>query len=146
MKYRLELDIETPRTRVVELFLDPGNLSDWQPDLVSFEPVSGEAPRAVGAVNRQIHKMGRREVVMTETITEHDYPERFSAIYEADKVWNLIENRFTELGPDKTHWVLDCEFKCGGMVRLMALFFPGMFRKQTMKFMKMFKEFAESAG
>jgi len=146
MKYRLELDIETPRTRVVELFLDPGNLSDWQPDLVSFEPVSGEAPRAVGAVNRQIHKMGRREVVMTETITEHDYPERFSAIYEADKVWNLIENRFTELDAGRTHWVLDCEFKCGGIVRVMAVLFPGMFRKQTMKFMQMFKGYVENAG
>ena len=145
MPYRLELDLDLPRTRVVELFLDPGNLSDWQPDLVSFEHVSGESPRAVGAKNRQVHRMGRREVEMIETITEHDYPERFSATYEADKVWNLIENRFTELGPEKTRWVLDCEFKCGGMVRVMAFLMPGMFRRQTMKFMEMFKDYAERA-
>ena len=146
MKYRLELDLDVPRTRVVELFLDPGSLSEWQPDLVSFEHVSGEAPRAVGAVNRQVHRMGRREVVMTETITEHDYPERFAATYEADKVWNLIENRFTEASAGTTRWILDCEFKCSGFVRVMAALFPGMFRKQTEKFMRMFKEFAENGG
>lgn len=146
MKYRLELDIDRPRGRVVELFLDPGSLSAWQPDLVAFEAMSGPDPRAVGAKNRQVHRIGRREVDMVETITEHDYPERFSATYEADKVWNLIENRFTELGPDKTHWVLDCEFRCGGMVGVMAFFMPGMFRRQTLKFMHMFKDYVESAG
>lgn len=143
MQYRLEIDIDRPRAHVVELFLDPGHLQAWQPDLVSFEPIAGADPRAVGARNRQVHRMGKREVEMVETITEHDYPERFAAIFEADKVWNLIENQFTEQGPDRTHWVLDCEFKCGGMVRILAFLFPSMFRKETMKFMRMFKDYVE---
>lgn len=150
MQYRLELDLDLPRTRVVELFFDPGNLSSWQPDLVLLEAISGPGPRAVGARNRQVHRMGRREADRVETITAHDDPEWFSAIYEADKVWTLIENRFTELDADRTHWVLDCAFKCGGMVRIMAALFPalfpGMFRRQTLKFMRMFKDFAERTG
>jgi hypothetical protein len=143
MRYQLELDIDLPRARVIELFLDSDNLTKWQPDLVSFEHVSGE-PREVGAKNRQIHKMGKREVEMIETITARNFPEEFSATYEAHKVWNLIENRFIENGPEKTHWILDTEFKCGGMVRIMALLMPGMFKKNTFTFMNRFKDFAEN--
>ena len=55
--------------------------------------------------------MGRREVEIIETITVHNYPEEFSATYEADKVWNLIENRFFDVGECKTRWILDGEFK-----------------------------------
>lgn len=146
MKYQLELDIEQPRDRVIEMFLDPDNLQKWQPDLVSLESISDGDPRAVGAKCRLVHRMGKREVVMIETITVYNPPEEFSATYEAHKVWNLIENRFFEAGPDKTRWVLDCEFRCGGIVRIMAIVMPGMFRKQTMKFMQQFKAFAESRG
>ncbi len=146
MRYRLELDINAPRGRVVDLFLDPGNLSAWQPDLVSFEAISGTDPRALGAKSRQVHKMGKREVVMVETITVHDYPERFAATYEADKVWNLVENRFVAQDGGKTRWIVDNTFRCGGVVRIMAVLFPGMFRKQTMAFMQRFKDFVESGG
>lgn len=145
MQYRLELDIDRPRQRVVELFLDPANLARWQPSLVSFEPL-GDGARQVGARSRQVHTMGRRTVEMIETITVHDYPDRFSATYEADGIWNLIENRFLETDANRTHWVLDTELRCTGLiVRLMTVFAPGLFRRQTLTFMKHFKEFAEAA-
>ena len=146
MQYRLALDIDAPRARVVELFLDPGTLSAWQPDLVSFETISGTDPRAVGAKSRQVHKTGKSEVVMVETITVHDFPERFAASYEADKVWTLVEPRFTEVDAGTTRWIVDNTFKCGGVVRLMAVLFPAMLRKQTLTFMQRFKDYVESAG
>ena len=46
MRYELELDIDLPRERVVELFLDAENLPKWQPDLVSFEPLGEGDARA----------------------------------------------------------------------------------------------------
>ena len=143
MRYRLELDIDLPRERVIEIFLDPENLRKWQPDLLSFEPISGSDPRDVGAKSRQVHRMGKREVEIIETITARNYPDEFSAIYEADKVWNLVENRFVDVGERKTRWILDSEFKCSGLAGLMAFFMPGMFKKQTWTFMNRFKEFAE---
>ena len=146
MRYQLELDINAPRERVIGLFLDPDNLAKWQPDLVSFESLSDADPRAVGAKSRQIHRMGKREVEMIETITVHDYPDEFSAAYEADKVWNENANRFVELGDDKTKWIVDSEFKCSGFVGLLAFLMPGMFRKQTLTFVNRFKEFAENTG
>ena len=145
MRYQLELDIELPRERVIELFLDAQNLSKWQPDLVSFEHIEGVEARRVGAKSRQVHKMGKREVEMIETITAHNYPDEFSATYEADGVWNLIENRFVDVGGRKTNWILDSEFKCSGIMRIIAFLMPGMFKKQTFTFMRRFKEFAENA-
>ncbi len=147
MRYQLELDIDRPRERVVELFLDPDNLTKWQPDLVSVERISGDGPRDVGAKTKQTHKMGGRDVEVIETITAHNYPDEFSATYESDGVWNLIENRLLEAGAERTHWILQSELKCSNFVmRLMTIFLPGMFKRQTLTFMKRFKEFAESSG
>lgn len=146
MRYQLDLDIDAPRDRVVALFLDPENLTKWQPDLVSFEPLGDGDPRAVGAKSKQIHRMGKRQVEMIETITAHNHPDEFSATYEADKVWNQNTNRFVDLGDGKTKWIVDSEFRCSGFVGLLAFVMPGMFRKQTLKFMRQFKDFAESEG
>lgn len=146
MRYQLELEINAPRERVVELFLDPDNLQQWQPDLVSFEQIGSGAPREVGAKSKQVHRMGKREFETIETITVHSPPEEFAAIYEAEGVWNLISNRLTETAEGTTRWVLDSHFKFSSlMMKLMALLLPGMFKKQTLTFMQRFKEFAEKS-
>lgn len=145
MRYRLELDIDLPRERVIELFLDTRNLPEWQPDLVRFEHLGPGEAREVGAKSRQVHKLGRRRVEMIETITVHNNPDAFSATYEADGVWSLIEHRFVDVGESKTRWILDSEFKCSGIARPMAFFMPGMFKKQTLTFMNRFKDFAETS-
>ena len=111
MRYQLELDIELPRERVLELFLDPESLHQWQPDLVSFEPLGDGDPRDVGAKSRQVHKMGGREIEILETITVRDDPEKFAATYEADKVWNLVENQFLDDGGQRTRWILESDAK-----------------------------------
>ena len=90
--------------------------------------------------------MGKREVETIETITAHNYPEEFSAIYETDGVWNLIENRFFEISEHQTKWIVDSECRPSGIVmKIMAVIMPGLFKKQTLTFMQQFKEFAESA-
>lgn len=144
MKFQLELEIDQPRNRVVALFLDPANLKAWQPDLLSHEQIDGGDPAAVGARSRQIHRYGRQRVEMIQTITRNEYPEAFGAIYEADGIWNLIENRFVDLYGTRTRWEIDAEFRCSGViVKLMTIFAPGMFRRQTMTFMQRFKAFVE---
>lgn len=144
MKYTLDIEIDLPRAKVVELFDNPDNLKKWQLDLVSFEHLSGD-PGQVGAKSKLLHKMGKREVEMIETVTSRNLPDEFSGTYEAKGVWNLVENRFVEVDENKTKWILDTEFKCSGFMRIMALLMPGMFKKQSFKFMQQFKEFAERA-
>ena len=146
MHYQLELEIAAPRGRVVALFLDPDNLQHWQPDLVSFKQIDSGVPRVVGAKSKQIHRMGKREIEIMETITVHSPPEVFAATYEAEGVSNLISNRFTETADGTTRWVLDAQCKFSSLtVKLLAWLMPGMFRKQTRTFMQRFKEFAENS-
>ena len=104
MEYTQEIEIALPRSRVVELFDDPENLPKWQEGLQSFELVSGEAGQ-VGAKSRLVYKQGRRTIELIETIIRRDLPDAFDGAYEARGVYNLSENRFTEIGPDRTKWV-----------------------------------------
>ena len=147
MRYQLELQIEETRDRVVELFLDPENLKKWQPSLVRLEPIGDGGFRGVGAKTKQLHRMGRREVEMIATITVDNPPSEFSATYEADDVWNLIENRFIDISPDQTKWILTSDFRSSSvMMKIMMVFFPGMFKKQTQTFMNYFKDFVEAGS
>lgn len=143
MKYTTEIEIDLPRARVIELFDDSDNLSKWQPDLISFEHESGE-PGQVGARSRLNYKMGKRECEMVETITRRDLPDEFCGTYEAKGMWNQVENRFVELGPNRTQWICISEFVGTNlMMKTMLLLMPGMFKKETAKFLGLFKTFAE---
>ena len=144
MEYTLELEIDLPRDRVIELFDSTENLKEWQKGLVSFEHMSGE-PGQEGAKSKILYKMGKREVEMIETITHRNLPDEFFGTYETKGVWNRIENRFMEAGPNKTKWVFTSEFQCSGFLKIMAFFMPGMFKKQSKEFMEDFKTYAEAA-
>lgn len=143
MEYTLEIDIHQPLKKVVELFNRSSNIKKWQPELLSFELLSGEEG-AVGAESKLIYKMGNNEIEMTEVITINDLPEKFAGVYETDNVWNLVENSFVAIDDSNTRWICKNEFKCTGFVKLMALIMPGMFQKQSSKHLEQFKKFAES--
>lgn len=146
MRYEIELFVEAPRERVLELFLDVKNLKKWQPSLVSYESLS-DGSLEVGAKSKQLHRMGNREVEMIQTITVNDYPNDFHATFEAKDVWNLIENRFAEEGEYRTRWNLTSDFRSTSfMMKAMMLLFPGMFKRQTHEFMHHFKNFVESTS
>lgn len=146
MHYQLELEIEAQRDRVVELFLDADNLKNWQPSLVRFEVISAGEFRGVGTQSKQLHRMGTREVDMLATITVDDFPDEFAATFEADDVWNLVTNRFTDQAEGGTLWTLTSDFRSSKWwMMLLMLVSPGLFKKQTQEFMANFKEFAESS-
>ncbi|WP_394174184.1 SRPBCC family protein [Thalassotalea litorea] len=143
MKYTLEIDIALPVDRVIELFDNPHNLKKWQPDLISFETISG-VPGEEGTESRLLYRMGNKEIAMTETITVKQLPQQFSGVYETDNVWNLVDNTFIPLSENQTRWIVKNEFKCSGFVKLMMMLMPGMFKKQSNRYMEQFKEFAET--
>lgn len=146
MRYTTEIEIDLPRARVIELFDDQENMFKWQPELVSFEHQSGE-PGQVGATSRLVYKMGKRDCEMIETITRRELPDQFDGTYQADGMFNSIENRFEELGADRTRWVCVSEFVGQKFaMKAMLLLMPGAFKKETMKFLQRFKAFAEGEG
>ena len=143
MKYEVEVEINLPRERVIELFNNPDNMKCWQPGLISFEHLSGETGQ-VGAKSQLHYKMGKRDIEMIETITVNNLPHEFSGTYEAKGVWNHVQNYFMELDDNKTLWKSVNEFKCSGFMKIMVYLMPGMFKKESCKYLLNFKEFAES--
>jgi len=144
MKYIHSIDINLPREKVIELFDNPDNMKHWQPGLISYEHIEGDQGKP-GAKMRLNYKIGRREVEMIETILIHNLPGELSGTYEAKGVWNKIKNTFTEKDPWTTTWKAENEFKFKGFMKIMATLMPSAFKKQSYKYMKFFKEFAEKS-
>jgi len=142
MKYTIETTIDLPLDTVIALFDNQENMKHWQPELQSFEHLSGD-PGQVGAKSRLLYKMGKREVEMIETITVRNLPDEFSGTYEANGVLNIQKNIFKEEN-GKTHWISECEFRMSGFMKIMGWFMPGAFKKQSRKYMDQFKAFAEN--
>jgi hypothetical protein len=144
MKYQVEVGLDLPRKRVIDLFDSFENLKKWQPGLKSVEHMNGEVGHP-GAKSKLFYDMNGRKIEMIETIIERDLPDVFSGTYDAKGVHNIVENRFIEDGADKTRWVIDTEFQFSGLMKLMGFFMKGAFPKQTLDNMNNFKTFAESA-
>lgn len=143
MKYTSEIEINLPVNKVIELFDNPDNISKWQPNLLSFKHLSGTSGQE-GAKSKLRYKMNNSEIEMIETITKRNLPDEFSGTYEAKGVFNIVKNKFVDLGNLKTKWIVENEFRLSGFMRLMGLLMPGAFRKESFKIMKQFKDFAES--
>lgn len=143
MKYTEEILIDLPLERVIALFDNADNLAKWQPGLVSFEHQSG-TPGQSGAKSKLVYQMGKRRIEMIETITENRLPEAFNGTYEAKNVMNWVNNSFKAIGPNQTRWTSENEFKFGGFMKIIGFLMPKAFPKETCKYMKQFKEFAEA--
>ena len=84
--------------------------------------------------------MEKREIIIVETITVKNFPDEFSAIYESKGVWNEVKNFFLEVDENTTKWVSENEFRCSGYMKLFAFLMPGLFKKESLKYLKYFAE------
>jgi hypothetical protein len=143
MKYTMDIEIEKSVDEVIALFDNPENMNKWMEGLQSFEPLSG-TPGQPGAKSRLKFKMGKREVEMIETITVRNLPDEFTGTYEAKGVFNIVKNKFVKVTDTKTKYITEQEFHFKGFMKLIAFLMPGAFKKQSLKYLKDFKEFAEN--
>ncbi len=141
--YTVEIEIELPRDRVIDLFDNPDNLFKWQTGLQSFEHLSGE-PGHEGATSKLVYLSGKHRIELIETITKRNLPDEFNGTYAWNGGRNTLINRFIELGAERTKWESTCEYEFSNlMMKLMGWLFPGKFREQNLMFMRDFKAFAE---
>jgi len=144
MKFQGSIDINKSRDTVVALFADPQHLKEYQDGFVRKELVNGKEGKD-GAVSKMYYKYGSRDMELTETITANRLPESFDASYHHKHMDNTMKCTFTSLADDKTRYGYEFEYTRINwfMPKLMAILFPGMYRKQGEKWMRQFKEFAE---
>lgn len=144
MKFTIEIIINLPVQRVTELFDNPDNLKHWMTGLESFEHISG-SPGEPGAKSKLIFNHSGRKMVMIETITEKNLPENFAGTYETKGMLSINKNSFVAIAADKTKLISEQDFQLSGMYKLLGWLFPGSFKKQSLKFLTAFKEFAEKS-
>ena len=142
MKYTVEIEINAPLATVVELFDRPANMSQWMPNLTGIETLSGTAGH-VGAKSKMSFNNGRS---MEETVLLRNLPEEFTASYEFQGLTYVVQNHFYGLPRDKTRYVSVQDFRLKGWMKLMGALMPGVFRKESMKHMVMFKAFVERSA
>ena len=109
------------------------------------ELVSGQMGQE-GAVSKMYYKFGKRDMELTETVTKNRLPDSFEAFYHHQHMDNTMKCRFVPLDDNKTRYEYEFEYTriSWVMPKLMAILFPGMFRKQGEKWMRQFKAFAET--
>jgi len=143
MKYTCEIIIDLPRTEVIRKMDNAENMKHWQKGLVGHEFLSGEHG-ADGSTMKLEYLLGKREMVLTETIIANKFPDVFHATYDAKGVHNIQKNYFEEVDSSTTKWISECEFQFSGFgMKLMGTIMPGVFKKQSKGYMTDFKNFAE---
>lgn len=143
MKYKVEINIDLSRQRVIELFDSVENMYKWMKGLQDVKHIEGE-PGQVGAISELHFKMGKREMIMIETITKRNLPDEFYGTYKMGTTLNIQRTRFVETSENSTKMISENEFQMKGAFKVLGWIMPGLFRKQTEKYLTDFKNFAES--
>ena len=142
MKYQSSIEIELPIDEVVAKYDNEENLYKWMEGLQSIEHLSG-TPGEPGATSKIVFQMGKRRIEMIETVVRRNPPEDFTMTYDAKGVHNIVKTSFEKISDNVTKCINDQEFQMKGMMKIMAILMPGAFKKQSMKILTAFKNFAE---
>lgn len=142
MKYTTEIVIDLPREEFIKKMDNPENMKHWQRGLIKYEHLS-QNPGQEGARMSLSYKMGKREMEMVETIIKRNLPKEMHTTYDTKGVHNIQKNYFRE-EDGKTRWISESEFQFSGFgMKLMGILMPSAFKKQSLKYMQDFKNFAE---
>jgi len=141
MKFTCSININKPKLEVVKHFEDPEALKQSQKGFQSIEHLSGNKGEA-GAKSKLIYK----KFDLIETIIHNKLPDEFYAKYEHKSMVNTMRSKFTLLNENETKLTTEIEYTMfkGFVVKLMAKFFPGMFKKQVNKWLTRFKKYTEN--
>ncbi|MEP5945301.1 MAG: SRPBCC family protein [Balneola sp.] len=144
MKHSGSIVINNPIEFVARLFADPTNLKEYQDGFKRKELISGESGKN-GAVSKMYYDDGKRKMELTETITSNNLPHSFEAFYHHKHMDNTMKCNFTALDENSTRYDYEFEYTRIDWVmpKLMAVLFPGMYRKHGDKWMQQFKDFVE---
>lgn len=144
MKYKCTVDINSPMDKVVSLWEDEGLFKNWQDGFQSITLLEGEKG-AIGSKSRILLQDGKRKMELIETIISNDLPNEKKGLYEHIHMTNTQTTKFEELSENTTRYTSEVEYTKfnGFMPKMMAKLFPGMFKKQSQKWMDQFKQFAE---
>lgn len=145
MKFKGEIKIDRPVELVSKLFVDPNHIGKYQEGFIKKELQKG-VQGTPGAISKLYYQNGKHQMELTETIVANELPFFFEAFYSHKHMDNTMKCEFEALGENKTLYKTYVEYTRIDWVlpRLMALLFPGMFKRPARKWMENFKRFVET--
>lgn len=143
MKYTLDILIKAPLDICIKKFDTTENLKHWQRGLISVEHVSG-TPRAFGSKMKMYFKIGKHHMPVIETITYKKLPNEVHGTYTTKGMDTIQENYFVATSDNFTKWVSTNELMpLNFKTHLMLWLMPKTFKKQSLLYMKDYKNFVE---
>lgn len=143
MEYSLETIIKVPLNDFANKYWNVDSRYHWQRGLISLEHISGD-PGKEGSKMKMTYKMGKRLMVIIETVDKSTYPKEYHARYHTKGMDNLQQNYFEQTSEGHTKWISKNTFyPLNFTMRLFSVFMPRAFKKQSKLYMKDFKSFAE---
>jgi uncharacterized membrane protein len=145
MKYTCTIEINLPINEVVKLWSNTAYFNQWQDGFQSIKLISGR-PGTIGAKSKILLQHGKRKMELLETIISNKLPTEKKALYEHLHMTNTQSSQFESINESKTRYISKVEYtKFNGVLpKLMSIFFSGVFKKQSQKWMNQFKYFAEN--
>jgi len=144
MKFTCSVVILKPLKDTIAIWSNPDLLKEWQDGFLSLELIEGDAEQA-GSKSRMLYKLGRGQMEIIETILLSDLPREMKGLYEHKSMTNTMHNKFKAISEHACQWSAEIHYtKFNGLMpKLMSKLIPGMFKKQTQKWMNQFSSFAE---
>lgn len=147
MKFSGSIIIDQPKDLVTAYFANPAYLKEYQDGFVKKVLEKGEQGND-GAISTMYYQSGKHKMELTETIVSNQLPDSFEAFYSHKHMDNTMKCRFTSLENGSTRYDVAVEYTRINWVmpRLMAMLFPGMYKRPARKWLDNFKRFVEAQG
>ncbi len=144
MKYTVQIIINKPVQSCFFLLDAHENMKHWQVGFESFEHISGD-PGTVGAKMKLNYNFGNRKMSLIETVTSKEKEKLFHFNFDSSGMHNIQENYFEAIDDNTTKWISKNQFLPTNFgMRIMLLLMPKTFKKQSLKYLTDFKNFAEN--
>ncbi len=142
MKYSISNTINKPLAEVIEKFSDPEGIKHWMEGLQKIENLSG-TPGEVGAKSDIYFLHKGKEMIIKETILEQNLPHQIKFAYVSPMGYNEVEMQFEKLSENSVKQINNSYFELKGMMKIMGPLMKVFFKKQSMKYLNGFKQYAE---
>jgi len=144
MKYTCTIEVALNREDCVQLWLDESKFGEWQDGFQHKKWIQGN-PNETNSKSEIVWAQGKRKMELTETILENRLPEYILGEYVHIHMTNTQKISFEAISSQSTLIRSDVEYTAfhSFLPKIMAKLFPGMFKKQSQKWLDQFKALAE---
>ena len=144
MKYTCTTEVPLKREDCIKLWLDESQYDKWQ-DGFQYKKWTKGIPNQKDSISNILFIQGKRKIELEELITENNLPSYIKGNYTHIHMTNTQKVSFEHISSQKTLVTTEVEYTefKSFIPKMMAKFFPSLFKKQSQKWLDQFKSLAE---